>query len=226
MKSTTLLSIIYALLTAFVLNSILNKEPNYHLVGIILSSVTLLVTYLVFIKKEDVKYGYILMLLFTGIGKMLFVYVNDWFYISILFYSLAHIIFIVIIYKGYLKHQSAFDIFTFFLPFIFIFLVAYILFDIPANEGFKIILTGVISCINATLVLLNYANTRSVQNYLFFIGIFIWLLVDAFAAMYMYKYKEDIFYLLTVMLDAIAQYMICRAFILDAIDEEDFLNKF
>lgn len=224
MKSTYIFSTIYAIITFCVLNAIMYSDIEHQFIAKIFLSIILLSMYLFAVKKENVKKLYVLMLLFVGLGQIMFIFIEDYFYVSVFSYFSAHIVFSYIIYKKYLKKQSLFDIITFSLPFIFVFSVAYVLFDINLDKGAKIIITGLVACLNASLILLNYANTRNVQNYLFFMGLFIWLMVDALSGVYMYSFKEEIFYLLAVMLDVIAQYMICRAFMLDAPNKDDFLN--
>lgn len=223
-NSTTILSLIYIIIVVFNLNAALDSNLNYEFISKFFLSITLLLIYVFAVKKEHFKKLYLVMLLFIGVGEVFYVFIDTHFYISIYSYMIAHLIFIYLISKHYLKKQSLFDIFTFSLPFLFIFSVAYVLFNIQFLEGIKIIITGIVACLNATLVLLNYANSRTVQNYLFFIGIIIWLMVDALSGVYMFNFKDEVYYLLTILLDAIAQYMICRAFILDGIDEEDLLR--
>lgn len=226
MKSTMILSIVYLLLSLFLLNSSFNKNFEFQLFAKIFLPLTLLMMYVTSVKKEKRRILYIIMIFFIAVGELAFLYPKDYFIVSIYAFCIAHIIFTFIIYRNYLRNKSKFDVFTFSLPFMFTISVIFVLLDLDVFWSVHLVIAGLATIVNASTVLLNYANKRNEQNYLFFMGVFIWMLLNSLAVVYVFKESKEIYYLLSVILDVIAHYMICRAFILDdkgtELNYEDF----
>lgn len=156
------------------------------------------------------------MLFFIALGEFLLIDPYQYFEYVIYSYFLSHVIFSVVIYNNYLRNESKFDVFTFSLPFLLTFSIVFILFNLNLFWGIKVLILGISACINGSVVLLNYANSRTKQNYFFFVGGFIMLVADAFGGIYRFTAKEEINYFSSILFDFIAQYLIFRGFLLDA----------
>lgn len=213
MKSTFLLSYIYAVLAVVSLVGAFTLNTTLHLGARIFLIPTLLGIYLSAVSKKDWNTLYILMIFLFGVGELFYVYVEDYFQFSLYFYLISHVLFIRIIYAKFLVNKSFFDIFSFSLPFLLPYSIILILYE-NLNLQWHIIVTlfGLIACVNGSVVLINYAKTRNIQNYLLFIGFFILSLVDTLAGVYMFNIRDELYYLLSLSLDLIAKYMICRGF--------------
>lgn len=181
----------------------------------ILLTVVLIIMYFLRVAKQQYDYLYVGSLIFAGIGETFFVVPDAYFNITIYGYLIAHILFTITIYKKYLKNKSFFDAFTFSLPFILTFSVIFVMLEgLDFWWNLKILTFGPIMALNGAIVVLNYANTKNLRNYLFFIGTFMWFVVDTLAAVYVFNFRLEIYYVIIVTLDAIAQYIICRGFTL------------
>lgn len=215
MNSTHLLSGVYILLAitslvgAFTLNTDLHFGARTFLIPSLLS------IYILGTPKKKWNILYIIMILLFGIGGLFYVFVEDYFLYSFGCYFIAHFLFTKTIYDNYLVNKSFFDIFSFSLPFLLPFSIILLLYQ-NLTIQWKLIFSIYIflGAINGSVVLINYAKTKNIQNYLFFMGFFILSLVSSLAGVYIFNIRDDLFYLLSLTLDLIAKYMICRGFLL------------
>lgn len=215
MNSTLLLSGIYILLAITSLVGAFTLNNDLHLGTRILLFPTLLSMYMLGTPKKKWNKLYIAMILMFGIGGLFYVFVEDYFLHSLSFYFIAHLLFIKIIYDKHLINKSFLDIFSFSLPFILPFAIILLLYkNLTIQWVFIISIYIIVGAINGSVVLINYAKTKNIQNYLFFMGFFILSLVGSLAGVYMFNIRDELFYLLSLTLDLIARYMICRGFLL------------
>lgn len=215
MKSTLILSGVYVVLALVSLIGAFTLNTDLHLGARIFLIPTLLVMYLLAIPKKELNWLYITMILTFGFGELFYVYVESYFQFSLYLYFLSHLIFTKIIYDKFLVDKSLFDIFSFSLPFILSYSIILLLYEnVNLQWAITIIIFGLLASVNGSVVLINYAKTRNIQNYLFFTGFFVLSLVDSLAGVYMFKIRDELFYLLSLSLDLIAKYMICRGFLL------------
>lgn len=215
MNNTFLLTLVYIVLGFISLVGAFTQDVFLHFIARVFLPLTLLLMYLLAVPKERRNKLYILMVLSFGIGELFYVYPQVYFKYSLLFYFVSHLLFIRTVYKDYIIKKSFSDILIFTLPFILPYSIILLLFkDLSLQWVFIIIVFVLVACVNGSVVFINYAKTKNVQNYLFFIGFFVLSLVDSLAGIYMFKIRDEIFYLLSLTLDLIAKYMICRGFML------------
>lgn len=226
MKSTTVLSIIYVIFSFFLLISTFNNDFESQFLMKLLMPLLLGSLYVFNVKKERFNKYYLLIVFSLAIGEIAFLFRKDYFIVSTYTFTIAQIILTIVIYHKYLRNRSKFDIFTFSLPFLFTISVIYLLLDLNYFWSIHIFFAGLVTIVTASTVLLNYANTKNVQNYLFFMGAFTLLLLNTLACIYVFHDSEEIYFLLAIILDVIANYMICRAFLLDGVEEEEFLDNY
>lgn len=218
MKSKTLqLSLFYfSLLTILLIEFYFIPNFSLKITIKILLTVVLIIMYLLKTPKQKYNYLYISSLISAGVGEVFFVMPDSYFSITIYGYLIAHILFTITVYKKHLENKSFFDVFTFSLPFILTFSVIYVMLEgLDFWWSIKILTFGPIMALNGAVVLLNYANKKNLRNYLFFIGTFIWFVVDILTAVYVFNLRLEIYYVIIVTLDALAQYIICRGFIVN-----------
>lgn len=213
MKKTTIFSFVYFGIFFLLIAGLLNQ--NHLLQFVTKVSLVLVLLLLYFSENLGKKRNglYILMLLFVCAGQLFFIEPDTYFSYTLYCYLITHILFSVIIYTKYLKRKSSFDIFTFSLPFLLTFSIIYIMLE---NLSFwwriRALVFGPICCINGTITILNYLETKNRENFFLFVGIFIWLVVDALAMVYMFNLKEELYHNIIVILDAIANYLVCIGF--------------
>lgn len=215
MNSTFLFTSIYIILSLASLIGAFTQDDFLHLTIRFFLFPTLLLMYLLGVPKERQNKLYILMILFFGAGELFYVYPESYFKYTLFFYLISHLLFAITIYKDYLTEKSLSDILVFTLPFALPYSIVLLLFKGLNLEWLLIVITfGLVGCVNGSVVFINYAKTKNVKNYLFFVGFFILSLVDSLAGIYMFNIKNELFYLLSLTLDLIAKYLICRGFML------------
>lgn len=188
----------------------------------------LLMLYLISVPKNEQEKLYIITLCLLLIGHINFTFPNlSNFDFTFFPYLISHILMIWLICKNYLKNESIKDILVFALPFSLSFIVfAILLLNLTLFWFIKSVFLGFLACINCSVVLLVYVKKTSIKNYMLFFGVFMWFLVDAFCAIFMFNGREEIFYFLTLILDWIAQFMICKSLIMkEELDSVTYYTK-
>lgn len=209
----SLLSFFYFLLIVILLKAIFYESYVLQIVVKLLLFLSLLAIYMIKVPRQQWNKLYLPMIVLTFFGQVLFIKSNSYFAYTFYLYFIAHTLFAIIVYKKYLKDKSFFDAFTFSLPFILTFSIIYIMLEgMEFWWEIRIIVFGFMACLNATIVLLNYIATKNMRNYLLFIGLFIWIVVDGLAAVYIFNSRLEVYYIIIITLDAIVQYIICRGF--------------
>lgn len=226
MKSILWFTCLYALVAISLLFAIATNNTLLQFIARGVFPLLLYFTYFNLVPKKRISKLYLGVIFCITIGEFFLTDSYKYFEYVIYSYLIAHVLFTIIIYRYYLRNESMFDVFTFSLPFLLTFSIIYILFNLDLSWGIKVVSLGTIACINASTVLLNYANNRTKQNYLFFLGVFIWLVADAFGGIYRFKAKLEFHFLLSIALDFAAQYLIFRAFLLDAKKDNYELDEF
>lgn len=185
----------------------------------------LLAMYIIAVGTKRINKLYISTLLLLLIGHINFTFPSlSRFNYTFFPYLLSHILMITIIYKNYLKNESIKDILIFALPFSFAFIVFSVsLLNIDYVWFIKSSFLGIAACINCSVVLLVYADKASIKNYLLFFGTFMWFLVDAFCAIYLFNGEDEFFYFLLLILDWIAQFMICRSLMIKERNKDNLI---
>lgn len=221
MKKTHFFSFTYFFLLIVLLSkSFLYDSYIFQLIVKILLFASLLAMYLTEVSKQKWNKWYLLMTVFVLLGQLFFVNPdpNSHFSYTLYLYFIAHMLLSFIVYDKYLEDKSFFDIFTFSLPFILSLSVIYVMIDKDSLDTwweFRLISFAFVVCFNATIVLMNYIAKKNIRNYLIFIGVVIWLIVDLLSVIYVFNMREEIYYQIITVLDAVVQYLICRGFILN-----------
>lgn len=215
MKNTLILTLAYAMFAIVSLYGAFNQDVILHFVARLFLFPILLIMYLLATPKKEINKLYVCMILIFGVGELFYVNPQSYFKYSLYCYFISHLLFIRIIYVKYLMNKQITDVIIFSLPFVLPYSVILLLFkDLDLQWSIIVAVFGIVACINGSVVFINYAKTRNIQNYLFFVGFFVLSLVDSLAGIYMFNLKDELFYLLSLTLDLMAKYMICRGFML------------
>lgn len=227
MKKITALSIVYFVVSFLLIKGLINQNYLLQFVAKVFLTLVLLLLYFTESLKKKISVFTILMLLLVCVGQLFFIKPSDYFTYTFYCYLIMHILFSIVIYTKHLKSKSRFDIFTFSLPFFLTFAIIYILLeDLSVEWNIRALIFGPISCINGTIVILNYLDKKSKGGFLLFLGIFIWIVVGALAMVYVFNFKKPLHYNVIVVLDVIANYLICMGFVdlSKANDNDGFLR--
>lgn len=183
----------------------------------VLSSLLLVITYMVSVPKKKQEKIYFILILLFALGDVFYSYPIRFFVFSLVFYIISYVLFTIYIYKTQLRDRNSFKIFTFASPFIFTYGVIFSLLK-NLNEiwFFVVLLAGIIASISGSIITLSYANKRSDKNLLFFMGIFIIQMMNFFAGIYFFNIQKEVYYLAVTFLGCFAQYLICLGFIVES----------
>lgn len=222
MKSIIILSVTYLGFILLLIKGLLSQNEILQLVVKVSLILVLLLMYLLNSVGKKRNVGYIVMIFFVFIAQIFFIRSEVYLLYSVYCYFTVHVIFTAIVYMKYLKNKSTFDIFTFSFPFFLMFSVIYVLLeDLSFWWHIRVLIYGPICCVNGTVAALSYMETRNKRNLLLFIGVFSWLVVDALTIVQAFNLKEKIYYDIVVVLDAVANYLVCLGFVFGALQEEE-----
>lgn len=187
----------------------------------IVCSSSLVVMYAVSVAKDKWDKNYFILALLFSFGDGFYSFPIQFFSFSFVFYTVIYIIFTLYIYKE-LKNKDWFRIFTFASPFIFTYgVIILLLKNVTPLWFLAILITGFTTCINASVITLNYASKRSKRNFFFFIGMFLIQMMNFLAVMhYFNEQSKNSYYLIINTLSLFSQYLICLGFITPKEDEE------
>ena len=179
---------------------------------------TLVIVYLVAVKKPN--FWYVSALFFSFWGDVLLLFKNQFFVYGLASFLLAHILYIKIA-TSFIKKVSLQKVVLACLPFVvFLFSFLYLLNDNLGEMKIPVIFYGVVISSFGALSFLNYMQEKNTANSWLFLGTIIFIISDSLIALNKF-YEPKEFYAISIMLTYIvAQYLICRAIITKTAHQE------
>ncbi len=172
---------------------------------------TLLVVYLVSVKKPD--FWFISALFFSFWGDVLLLFKNQFFIFGLASFLLAHVFYIKITI-GFLKKTSYKKIALVASPFlVFLFSLLYLLKDNLGEMRIPVIIYGIVITIFGVVAFLNYVQVKSTANLWLFLGTLIFITSDSLIAINKFYAPNEMYQFLIMVTYILAQYLICKAFI-------------
>lgn len=173
--------------------------------------VTLVIVYLVSVKKAN--FWFVSALFFSFWGDVLLLFKEQFFVLGLASFLIAHILYIKIV-STYIKKISFKKVVLASLPFVVV--LCLLLFLIKDNLGeikIPVIIYGlVISCFGA-FSLLNYQQEKNKANLGLFLGIVIFIISDSIIAINKFYVPTENYQLYIMITYILAQYLICKAVI-------------
>ena len=179
---------------------------------------TLVIVYLVAVKKPN--FWYVSALFFSFWGDVLLLFKNQFFVYGLASFLLAHIMYIKIT-ASFIKKVSLQKVVLASLPFaVFLFSFLYLIIDNLGEMKIPVIFYGVVISSFGALSFLNYMQEKNTANSWLFLGTIIFIISDSLIALNKF-YEPKEFYDISIMLTYIvAQYLICRAIITKTAHQE------
>jgi uncharacterized membrane protein YhhN len=179
---------------------------------------TLVIVYLVAVKKPN--FWYVSALFFSFWGDVLLLFKNQFFVYGLASFLLAHIMYIKIT-ASFIKKVSLQKGVLACLPFVvFLFSFLYLLNDNLGEMKIPVIFYGVVISSFGALSFLNYMQEKNTANLWLFLGTIIFIISDSLIALNKFNEPKE-FYAISIMLTYIvAQYLICKAIIAKTAHQE------
>jgi uncharacterized membrane protein YhhN len=179
---------------------------------------TLVIVYLVAVKKPN--FWYVSALFFSFWGDVLLLFKNQFFVYGLASFLLAHIMYIKIT-ASLIKKVSLQKGVLACLPFaVFLFSFLYLLNDNLGEMKIPVIFYGVVISSFGALSFLNYMQEKNTANLWLFLGTIIFIISDSLIALNKFNEPKE-FYAISIMLTYIvAQYLICKAIIAKTAHQE------
>mgnify|MGYP005996690903 CR=1 FL=1 len=206
----TITSILFLIVVVLHIYGLIDKEILAFFTKPLLM-VTLVLVYLVSVKRPN--FWYVSALFFSFWGDVFLLFKDEFFLFGLASFLLAHILFIKIS-AGFLKKISMQKVVLISLPFV-LYLLG-LLYIIEENLGemlIPVLFYGVtISCFGI-VTLLNYIQEKTTENMWLFLGAFIFIISDSLIAINKF-HEPKVIYSISIMLTyTVAQYLICKAVI-------------
>jgi uncharacterized membrane protein YhhN len=172
---------------------------------------TLVIVYLIAVKKPN--FWYVSALFFSFWGDVLLLFKNQFFVYGLASFLLAHILYIKIT-TSFIKKVSLQKVVLACLPFaVFLFSFLYLIIDNLEEMKIPVIFYGVVISSFGAVYFFNYMQEKNTANSWLFLGTIIFIISDSLIALNKF-YEPKEFYAISIMLTYIvAQYLICRAII-------------
>ncbi|PQJ81360.1 lysoplasmalogenase [Polaribacter glomeratus] len=179
---------------------------------------TLVIIYLVSVKKPN--FWYVSALFFSFWGDVLLLFKDQFFLFGLASFLLAHILYIKIVAE-FIKKISLQKVFVVCLPFVvFLFSFLYLLKDNLGEMTIPVIIYGIVICSFGVISLLNYSQEKSTVNLWLFLGTIIFIISDGLIAVHKFINPNEIYQICIMLTYIIAQYLICKAIIAKTSDEK------
>jgi uncharacterized membrane protein YhhN len=179
---------------------------------------TLVIVYLVSVKKPN--FWYVSALFFSFWGDVLLLFKDQFFVFGLASFLLAHILYIKIVAE-FIKKISLQKVFVVCLPFVvFLFSFLYLLKDNLGEMTIPVIIYGVVISSFGAISLLNYIQEKSTVNFWLFLGTIIFIISDGLIAVHKFINPNEIYQICIMLTYIVAQYLICKAIIAKTSDEK------
>lgn len=204
-------SILFLLISIADIYAILAENQVIEMIAKPLITTSLVVLYLLSVKKPN--FWYVSALFFAFWGDVLLLFADRFFVLGLASFLLAHVIYIMISSR-FLQKASITKIITHSLPFLII--LAVLLYIIYPNLGellIPVVVYGVVICVFGVVSFLVYSNEKSTENLWLFLGAVTFILSDSVLAINKFYEASEVLGITIMITYIIAQFLICKAMI-------------
>ncbi|PWG05167.1 lysoplasmalogenase [Polaribacter aquimarinus] len=174
-------------------------------------TISLVVLYLISVKKAN--FWYVSALFFSFWGDTFLLFKQDFFLFGLVSFLMAHILYIKIS-ANYLKMISPSKILGASIPFIIAFgSIIYLIKDGLTEMLIPVIIYGIIISTFGTIALINYSQEKSTENLWLLLGAIIFIISDSLLAINMFYEAKSIYGVSIMITYIVAQYLICKVMI-------------
>ncbi|QTE22417.1 lysoplasmalogenase [Polaribacter cellanae] len=173
--------------------------------------ITLVIIYLVSVKKPN--FWYVSALFFSFWGDVFLLFKQEFFLFGLASFLFAHLLFIKISAR-FLKKIKPQKIRIVSIPFVIIFIsLLWLLIDNLGDFLIPVIVYGITISTFGAVTLLNYVQEKSTENLWLFLGAFIFIISDSVLAINKFYEAKEIYGIIIMVTYIVAQYLICKALI-------------
>ena len=213
MKSTktTLASTLFLLVSAADIYAIITHNKEIEMIAKPLITTSLVILYLVSVKKPN--FWYVSALFFAFWGDVLLLFQDQFFIYGLASFLLAHVLLITVSSK-FLNQVSIPNILLHSLPFVA--LLVGLIYTIYSGLGellIPVIIYGIVISIFGVITFVIYTGKRSVENGWLFLGALTFIASDSTLAINKFYYSTELLGISIMITYIIAQYLICKAMI-------------
>ncbi|QOD60849.1 lysoplasmalogenase [Polaribacter haliotis] len=174
-------------------------------------TITLVIIYLVSVKKPS--FWYVSALFFSFWGDVFLLFKEDFFLFGLASFLFAHILYIKIS-ADFLKKIKPHKILLVSFPFVIIFIgLLWLLKDDLGDFLIPVIVYGITISSFGAITLLNYVEEKRTENLWLFLGALIFIISDSVLAINKFYEAREMFEVVIMVTYIIAQYLICKALI-------------
>ncbi|MFK8061110.1 MAG: lysoplasmalogenase [Polaribacter sp.] len=174
-------------------------------------TISLVLVYLVSVKKAS--FWYVSALFFSFWGDTFLLFNDDFFLFGLVSFLIAHILYIKIS-SGYLKKTPTNKIIFSAIPFVLAFgSVFYVINDSLGDMFIPVIIYGIVISTFGKLTFLNYIQEKNTENLWLFLGGVIFIISDSLLAINKFYEAKEIYGVCIMITYIVAQYLICKAMI-------------
>ena len=209
---TTLASLLFLVVCIADIYAILNGNRDIEMIAKPLITTSLVVLYLLSVKKPN--FWYVSALFFCFWGDVLLMFPEKFFVLGLASFLFAHILYIAISRK-FLQEVPVAKIVTHSIPFLLI--LAALLYTIYPNLGdllIPVVIYGIVISVFGVVTLLVYAQEKTTENLWLFLGAFTFIVSDSILALNKFYEASEILGISIMITYILAQYLICRAMII------------
>lgn len=213
MKSTKtiLASTFFLLVSAADIYAIIVHNKEVEMIAKPLIATSLVILYLVSVKKPN--FWYVSALFFAFWGDVLLLFQEQFFIYGLASFLLAHIL-LITVSSRFLKHISVTRIFMHSLPFIALLIgLIYMIYSGLGEMLIPVIVYGVVISVFGVISFLVYTGNRTVENGWLFLGALTFIASDSILAINKFYYATELLGISIMITYIIAQYLICKAII-------------
>lgn len=206
---TALTSIFFLFVAIADIYAIMKNNLEVEMIAKPLITTSLVVLYLLSVKKPS--FWYVSALFFAFWGDVLLLFQDQFFIYGLASFLLAHILLITVSSK-FLEEVSIPRILIHSIPFLGI--LAFLLYVISPNLGellIPVIVYGVVISVFGVVTFLIYTSKKTTENLWLFLGALTFILSDSILALNKFYEASEILGISIMITYIIAQYLICRS---------------
>lgn len=208
---TTLASIFFLLIAMVDLYAILVGNRDLEMIAKPLITTSLVVMYLLSLKKPN--FWYVSALFFAFWGDVLLLFPEQFFVFGLASFLLAHILLITVSSK-FLKKVSIPQILIHSLPFLLILtLLLYVIYPNLGELLIPVIVYGIVISVFGVITFLVYTKEKTTENLWLFLGALTFITSDSILALNKFYEASEILGISIMITYIIAQFLICKAMI-------------
>lgn len=209
----SIVSVLFLLVAIADVFAVINQNKSLEIIFKPLLMTTLVIVYLLSVKKAN--FWLVSALFFSFWGDVFLLDKTNSFVFGLASFLVAHIMYIKMV-SNFLQKTSVIKKVTAAMPFVILFaILLYIIYPNLNNMLLPVIVYGIAISTFGTLALLNYYQKKSKKNICLLLGSVLFIMSDSLIALNNFYSPSNILNILIIILYIVSQYLIVKAMILN-----------